>query len=127
MSSNYAVLGLAMAGAGVLTDVIGARRVLVGAALVTLSAVLVSLVMTRWLPASPEGEDEALGSEAAAAASLLAPAVEAGGPAPGPVLAAARDANDAKPTDGLERIAVLLEEIETTREVEARRTPASTD
>jgi MFS family permease len=117
MSSNYAVLGLAMAGAGVLTDVVGARRVLVGAALVNLVAVAVSLVMTRWLPPSPEDEEEALESQAAAAASLLVPAVE-GGAAPAPAVQASTAAS---PKGGLERIAVLLDEIESTREVEARR------
>jgi MFS family permease len=126
MSSNYAVLGLAMAGAGVLTDLVGARRVLVGAALVNLVAVVVSLVMTRWLPHSPEEEEDVLGSEAAAAASLLVPAVEAGA-VPAPVLFGAKDGKDEKASDGLERIAVLLEEIEATREVEARRAPTSTD
>jgi MFS family permease len=121
MSSNYAVLGIAMAGAGVLTDVIGARRVLMGAALVNLLAVAVSLVMTRWLPPTPEGEEEALGSEAAAAASLLVPAVE-GGPAPAATLQASADGTA---THGLERIAVLLEEIEARRDREAQR-PRST-
>ena len=120
MSANYAVLGLAMAGAGVLTDAVGPRRVLIGAAVVAFFAVLVSLVMTRWLPAAREDEEEVLGSEAAAAASLLVPAVEAG-PTPLPPLPS-RPAHDGSAPSGLERIAVLLEEIEARREHEARRT-----
>ena len=38
MSSNYAVLGLAMAAAGVLTDVVGARAVWIGAGVMYLIA-----------------------------------------------------------------------------------------
>ena len=47
MSSNYAVLGLAMAAAGVLTDVVGARAVWIGAGVMYLVAALVAVVMTR--------------------------------------------------------------------------------
>ena len=121
MSSNYAVLGLAMAAAGVLTDVVGARWVLLAAAAVNLLAVLVSLVMTRWLPATPGEEEAVLETQAAVAGGLLVPAVE-GIPAP---VAVADTASDGTAKDGLERIAVLLEEIETRRENEARRARTS--
>jgi MFS family permease len=96
MSSNYAVLGLAMAGAGVLTDAFGARWVWIGAGVTYFVAALVALVMTSWLPAAAEEQDEALEAAGEAAAStigvhedllqpLLAEAVVA--PAPEPVSA----------------------------------------
>jgi MFS family permease len=123
MSANYGVLGLSMAGAGILTDLLGARRVLLGAALVDLVAVIVSLVMTRWLPATRAEEEEVLGSQAVAAASLLVPALEGG------AVAATRlkGRRDGTAKGGLERIAVLLEEIEARRELEARRARTRTD
>ena len=55
MSSNYAVLGLAMAAAGVLTDVVGARAVWIGAGAMYLVAAAVAVVMTRWLPVATAG------------------------------------------------------------------------
>ena len=55
MSSNYAVLGLSMAAAGVLTEVFGPRAVWLAGGVVFLVAALVALVMTRWLPITAVG------------------------------------------------------------------------
>ena len=63
MSSNYAVLGLAMAAAGVLTDQFGARAVWVGAGVVYLFAAVVALVLTRWLPGCGRGRAERVRGE----------------------------------------------------------------
>jgi hypothetical protein len=120
MSSNYAVLGLAMAAAGVLTDAFGARAVWIGAGVVYLVAALVALALTRWLPVAVADEQEAFerSSESAVAALANGNGVGHGHPA---------DANG-EPATGLERIATLLEEIEARRraeaqaEAEARRT-----
>jgi MFS family permease len=110
MSSNYAVLGLAMAGAGVLTDVVGARAVWAGAGVVYLVAAFVALVATRWLPIATHAEQEAIEASAESAVAAL---VNGNGTHDG----------DRKrvPASGLERIATLLEEIEARREAEARR------
>jgi hypothetical protein len=121
MSSNFAILGLAMAAAGVLTDVVGSRWVLVGAGAATFVASGVALVMTRWLPVIRADEDEVLDAQAAAAASHLAPAVGAR-PAVSP-----KAARDGSAKSGLERIAVLLEEIEARRAREAQRSPTTPD
>jgi MFS family permease len=119
MSSNFAILGLAMAAAGALTDAVGARWVLLAATGANLAAVLAAVVMTRWLPVRREDEQEALELQAAAAASGVTRPREGVGFAPRPQLE-----RDGAPKGGLERIAVLLEEIETRREREARRSPA---
>jgi MFS family permease len=134
MSSNYAFLGLAMAGAGVLTDLFGARLVWLGAGVVYLIGALVALALTRWLPV--RGADEAeeavlLAHGEAAATALVLPqavgeALELEAPPefrpptsePAPPRAAAADGS---PGGGLERIANLLEEIEQRRELEAGR------
>jgi MFS family permease len=110
MSSNYAVLGLAMAGAGVLTDVVGARAVWAGAGVVYLAAAFVALVATRWLPIATDAEQEAIETSAESAVAALG---NGNGTHDG----------DRKrvPASGLERIATLLEEIEARREAEARR------
>jgi MFS family permease len=153
MSSNYAFLGLAMAAAGVLTELFGARLVWLGAGIVYLVAALVALVMTRWLPVRGGDDEETLIAHAEAAASALAPAQPVaaalepepppqpfappapewtGEPAPAPVPERARESvpapaasNDKSAQGGLERIATLLEEIERRRELEAakRSTP----
>jgi MFS family permease len=117
MSTNYAVLGLAMAVSGVLTDAFGARAVWIGAGVLYLFAALVALVMTRWLPVSHDDEWRAVeaSSESAAAALAGGHAMAAAGEA------AALDARNGTVPAPLERIADLLEEIETRREVEARR------
>jgi MFS family permease len=158
MSSNYAVLGLAMAAAGVLTDVFGARWVWIGASAVYLVGALVALALTRWLPVAAADKHDFLDAYGEAAASALV-AAEAGGfglepefaaepelapepefapeprfapepelaPEPEPVAMPAREpervavAQDGSARHGLERIALLLEEIEQRRELEARR------
>jgi MFS family permease len=153
MSSNYAFLGLAMAGAGVLTDLFGARLVWLGAGVVYLLVALLALALTGWLPVRRSDEDEALIAHAEAAASALAPAQPAaaalepepppqpsppptpewtGEPAPAPVpqrppepAAAPAASNDKATNAGLERLATLLEEIERRRAVEAaKRSPS---
>ena len=121
MSSNYAVLGLAMAAAGVLTDSVGPRWVLLGAGVAILVAGFVSLGMTRWLPVSRDEQQAVLGAQADAAASQLVPALD-GGRVPTP-----KPAREGSAKGGLERIAVLLEEIESRRELEARRSRPAPD
>ena len=137
MSSNYAILGLAMAAAGVLTDVFGARAVWLAAGIGYLLAAALALAITSWLPASVAEEDDTLESAAAAAASLLARTDGDGdGAAIAPVFEPRRvlepveepeptedetEPEDASSPGGLERIASLLERIERRREVEARR------
>jgi MFS family permease len=120
MSSNFAVLGLAMGTAGILTDSIGARWVLLGAAAANLLAAVVALEMTRWLPVTATGEQAALGAQAEVAVSHLARAVETQ-PAQLP-----KPARDGSARSGLERIAVLLEEIEARRAREAQRSSQTT-
>jgi MFS family permease len=129
MSSNYAVLGVGMAAAGVLTDVYGARKVWIAAGCIYLTGAFVALVMTRWLPVSQAEEWEAVGvsSESAVAAlgygytNALDPGLEPepsllSGPEPAPLPAA-----NGSRSSGLERIATLLEEIEARRVREALR------
>jgi hypothetical protein len=118
MSSNFAVLGLSMAGAGLVTDAVGARWALAGAAGANLAAGVVAVFMTRWLPVGREDEQAALELQAAAAASGFARPKEGVGFAPRPRV------EDGAPKGGLERIAVLLEEIEARRDLESRRSPA---
>jgi MFS family permease len=121
MSTNYAVLGLAMAAAGVLTDRFGPRDVWLGAAMIYVFVAVVAFVLTRWLPVT-EHEDEVIGAYGEAAASALAPAVafppDPNGPEPEPEPAGSA-------ASGLERIATLLEEIERRRELEAARRTTS--
>jgi MFS family permease len=120
MSSNYAVLGLAMGGAGVLTDAFGARWVWLGAGVAYLSAAFVAIVLTHWLPVGAEDQEHAVEAAANAAASSLAVVGhgERREPEPQPV---AEPETDGAAASGLERIATLLEQIERTRELEARR------
>ena len=113
MSSNYAVLGLAMAAAGVLTDAFGARAVWIGAGAVYLFAALVALALTRWLPVAV---DEEQGAFEASSESAVAALVNGNGNGHG----RGADAEGAR-ASGLERIATLLEEIEARREAESRR------
>jgi MFS family permease len=149
MSCNYAFLGLAMAGAGVLTDAVGARWVWFGSGAVHLLTAVVAVAMTRWLPVTSRQEEEVLVAHAEAAASALAPAQPASAldleplppllpppepayapepfSAPEPVSAPepAVAANHRARHSGLERIAVLLEEIQQRRKNEAsRRSPS---
>ena len=71
MSSNYAVVGLAMGAAGVLTDVVGPRAVWIGAGAIYLFAALVALVMTRWLPVTQADEWDAVDASSESAAAAL--------------------------------------------------------
>ena len=114
MSSNYAVVGLAMGAAGVLIDTIGARTLWVGAGVLFIVASFVALVMTRWLPVAQGEEWEAVEASSESAAAMLR-----NGPVPQfePALESA-NGTQAPP---LERIALLLEEIEARREAETRR------
>jgi len=115
MSSNYAVLGLAMAAAGIATDIVGARTVWIAAGLVFLTGAAVALAMTRWLPVRAEQEQAAIWESAESAVAALGN---------GNGHAAEPDGADIEPTP-VERIATLLEEIERRREAEARRSAAS--
>jgi MFS family permease len=116
MSSNYAVLGLAMAAAGVLTDVVGARTVWIAAGLVFLFAALVALAMTQWLPVTAAEEHDAI--EASSESAVAALGNGRGVPVPAEPEVASNGATEGP----LERIATLLEEIEARRASEARRT-----
>jgi MFS family permease len=113
MSTNYGVLGLAMAAAGVLTDSYGARDVWLVAGCIYVGAAGVSLLVTRWLPAVAADEDQAIEAYAEAAATALDEPTDPGLPP--------AQARDGSAKGGLERIASLLEEIEQRREIEARR------
>jgi len=125
MNTNYAVLGLAMAAAGVLTDVFGPREVWLGGALLYLVGALTALVLTRWLPVITGDQDDVIEAYKNAAVTALdngdAPSDPGLVPDPG-VLPEPEPVLDGSARNGLERIATLLEEIEERREVEARRT-----
>ena len=114
MSSNYAVLGLSMAAAGVLTDVFGARTIFIAAGGIFLAAALVALVMTSWLPVTAVEEHEAMEASAESAVAGLA----SGFVHPVTEPAVAVNGQHEPP---LERIATLLEEIEARRAAEAQR------
>ncbi len=115
MSSNYAVLGVAMAAAGVLTDMFGARAIWIAAGVIYLFGALVALAMTRWLPEARADDLDAIeASSESAVAALTNGAAPAFEPEPEPML-------NGTYASGLERIATLLEEIEARRAVEARR------
>ncbi len=121
MSSNYAVLGLAMAAAGVLTDIVGPRTVWIAAGVVYLFAAFVALVMTRWLPVGQEDEWEAVEASSETAAAAL---TNGHGPAsPEEPEPEPEEATNGGARPPLERIATLLEEIDARREAEARRRP----
>ena len=123
MSSNYAVLGLAMAAAGALTALYGARAIWIAAGTVYLLGALVAFAMTRWLPVSQADELDAIETSSESAVAALA--------ASDPVAAELELQPELQPepqpltngshSSGLERIASLLEEIESCRELEARR------
>ena len=116
MSANYAVLGLSMAAAGVLTDVFGARSVWVAAGVVYLLGALVALAMTRWLPVRAAEELDAIEASSESAVAALTNGDVEVEPESEPV-------TNGTHASGLERIASLLEEIEERRDVEARRRP----
>jgi MFS family permease len=109
MSTNYAVLGLGMAAAGVLTDLVGARTVWIAAGGLYLVAAVVAFVMTRWLPVTAGEEQEAIESSSESAVAALG-----NGHAPVPVAQVEPEPNGAH-APPLERIATLLEEIEARR------------
>jgi MFS family permease len=111
MSSSYAVQGIAMVAAGVLTDMFGARSVWIAAGTIYIVGAFVAFLMTRWLPVTHAEEQAAIetSSESALAALVRADSIE-------PVVAAPRAA-----TSGLERIAALLEEVEQRRALEGAR------
>jgi MFS family permease len=113
MSSNYAVLGLSMAAAGVLVNVYGARAIWAAAGVLYLAGAVVALVMTRWLPVARADEWDVVdaSSESAVAGLTNGNGVREEEHEPNGVQAG-----------GLERIAGLLEEIEARREAEAHRT-----
>ena len=123
MSSNYAVVGLAMAAAGVLIGVFGARTVWLAAGVMFLVAAFVALVMTSWLPVTVADEHDAFeASSESAVAALGSGSFETsrrshGQAQPSETEAAVNGAHDPP----LERIATLLEEIEARRAAEARR------
>jgi MFS family permease len=123
MSTTYAVLGLAMAGAGVLINEYGARWVWVVAAFSYFFTALVAFTMMRWLPTSRAEEDDVLEAAAVAAARSIDP-VERRERTPAPEPVSELPTNGA-PSSGLERIANLLEEIERTRDLEGKRRPTS--
>ncbi len=124
MSSNYAVLGLAMAGAGVLTGVFGPRWVWLGAGVLYVFAAFVAMVLTRWLPIAADEQEDAVEAAAQAAASTIGISTngsqpeEVPEPEPEPVPVAGPEPVSG---NGLERLATLLEQIEERRKVEARR------
>jgi MFS family permease len=118
MSTNYAVLGLAMGVAGFLTDAIGARAVWTIASVVFLLAAAVAAGMTRWLAAARDEHVIESYAEAAAAALGANGDMRA---LPDPPELEPEAARATAPKSGLERIATLLEEIEARRELEARR------
>ncbi len=113
MSSTYAVAGLAMAAAGVLTDTYGARAVWIGAGVVFLVGALVAFVMTRWLPVRQEEERAVIEESAESAVAALANGRTA--------VAAVEENGNGTHVPPLERIATLLEEIEERRKAEADR------
>jgi MFS family permease len=113
MSSNYAVLGLAMAAAGVLTDMLGARTVWIAAGVIYLFAALVAFVMTKWLPVTVADEHDAFEASSESAVAALGNGY-AQPPEPEPAVNGAHE-------QPLERIATLLEEIEARRAAEAQR------
>ena len=130
MSTNYAVLGLAMAAAGVLTDAFGARWIWAVAGVVYAFAAALTLVVTRWLPVAPAEEGVVLDAHAEEAAGALV-AVPGGAYASAviasePVEVLVDPTREGSARGGLDRIASLLEEIEQRREVEAGRTPTQT-
>jgi MFS family permease len=113
MSTNYAVLGLSMAAAGVLANMFGARSVWIAAGAIYLLGSLVALVMTRWLPVRALDELDAIeASSESAVAALGSGSLSSVEPEP---------SQNGTESGGLERIATLLEEIEARRERETRR------
>jgi hypothetical protein len=100
----------------VLTDVVGARAVWIGAGVLYLVASLVALVMTRWLPVAQDEEWEAVEASSESAVAAL------GNGHPVQIEPELERANGVS-APPLERLAILLEEIEARREAEAKGRP----
>jgi MFS family permease len=115
MSSNYAVLGLAMALAGALINLFGARAIWVCAGGVYLLAAFVALALTRWLPVTRADEWDVVEASSESAVAALG-----NGNADTPEAGEVANGKAAPP---LARIATLLEEIEARREAETLRKP----
>jgi MFS family permease len=127
MNTSYAVLGLAMAGAGFLIDAYGARWVWVVAGFSYFIVAGIAFFMTRWLPVTSEEESAVLEEAAEAAASSIGGSrpQERQRKEPGPEPIPIREpAPERAATAGLERIADLLEQIERRRDLESRRSPS---
>ncbi len=126
MSTNFLIIGLAMGSAGLLTDWIGARGVMIIAAGICALGALSALVMTRWLPVQSTDHDHVLEAYGEAAAGTL---VALDGVRREPRVATTplprQPTRDGQAAGGLERIAILLEEIERRRETEAARRSAT--
>ncbi len=127
MSTNYLVIGLAMGSAGLLTNWLGARQVMISAAAICAAGALSALLMTRWLPVHSTDQDHVLEAYGEAAAGTLVTLGsvrrEPRGAAKPPLRQ--QPVRDGDAAGGLERIAVLLEEIELRREHEASRRSAT--
>ena len=120
MSTNFLIIGLAMGVAGLLTDWMGARWVMIAAAAICAIGALFAVLLTRWLPVHSVDEDHVLEAYGEAAAGMLVSldSVRREPLSPPP-------ARDGAANAGLERIAVLLEEIELRHEREASRRSAT--
>jgi MFS family permease len=125
MSTNYVVIGLGMGTTGLILNWYSARWVMLAAAAVFGFGAVAALLVTRWLPVRSMDEDHLLEAYGEAAAveliplNALVPASRVVDPLPSvPV-------RDGAAMGGLERIAVLLEEIEDRREREAARRSAT--
>jgi MFS family permease len=126
MSTNYVVIGLGMGMTGLILNWYSARWVMLAAAAVFGSGAVAALVVTRWLPVTSTAEDHLLEAYGEAAAGELIP-LNALAPASRVVAdpLPSVPARDGAAIGGLERIAVLLEEIERRREREAARRSAT--
>jgi len=117
MSTNFLVIGLAMGTAGLLVNWMGARWVMIAAAAICAVGALAAALLTHWLPVHSVDEDHVLEAYGEVAAGAL---VSLDSVRREPLLPAPARVRDGSANGGLERIAVLLEEIERRRENEAR-------
>ncbi|CAN5639337.1 hypothetical protein BH20ACT14_BH20ACT14_06180 [soil metagenome] len=126
MSTNYLIIGIAMVTAGLLTDWLGARSVMISAAAICAVGAFAAVLLTHWLPVQSVDEDHVLEAYGEAAAGAL---VSLGSVGRKPLAAAPAQARaparDGAANAGLERIAVLLEEIELRRANEPSRRSAT--
>ena len=126
MSTNYVVIGLGMGTTGVILSWYSARWVMIAAAAIFGLGAVAALVVTRWLPVRSAGEDhllEAYGERAAGELIPLTALTSASQVIADPLPSV--PAREVVAASGLERIAVLLEEIEHRREREAARRSAT--